>query len=275
MSSRNNFLSLVKGLIIGISSLISSLSSGSVMASLSFYHNFIDGVNNIFKKNNKKFYLFVMPCLIGIIAGLLGGPHVINYFLSNFYNHTIVLFIGLLIGGFIINYRNPNIKFNIKNILIFLFSFILVIILYFVLSNYLNFILPSSIIIRFLIGLLMGLTILIPGIPISSYMVSLNKYDYIKELVLDFNFNNVITLILFVFGIIIGIILASKLLYYLFNKYNSFISILYLGLILSSIVILIINFKSITFSFSYLFTLLLSFLWGYILAIKLEDENDK
>ena len=275
MSSRNNFLSLVKGLIIGISSLVASLSSGSIMYSLSFYHNFIEGVHNIFKKENKKLYLFVIPCLIGIICGLLGGPHIISYFLKNYYNHTIIFFIGVLTGGLILNYRNSDIVTNKKNIFIFLISFVLVIALYYLITNYLNFILPTSIIIRSLIGLLIGLTILIPGIPLSSYMVSLNKYDYIKELVQDFNITGLFSLIIFILAIIIGIIITSKVLFVLFKKYTNTISLIYLSLLLSSILILIINLKTITFSFSYIFTLLLTFLWGYILAIKLEDENDK
>lgn len=275
MSSRNSFLSLIKGLIIGISSLISSLSSGSIMYSLSFYNNFIEGINNIFKKHNKKFYLFVMPSLIGIICGLIGGPHLIDYFLTNYYNHTLFLFIGILIGGFIVNYRSSDIVTSKKNIILFITVIFIILVLNYIIINYFNIILPSSIVIRTLIGLLIGFTILIPGIPLSSYMVTLNKYDYIKELVSDFNFTNILSLVLFILAIIIGIIITSKIIYILFKKYNNTISIIYLSLILSSIIILIINLKSFTYSFAYIFTLLLSFLWGYILAIKLEDENDK
>ena len=275
MRLKDSFLSLVKGGIIGVSSLIPSLSSGSVMKSLSVYDNFIKGISNIFKKNNRLLYLVVIPLLIGIIAGLLGGLNIVNFFLTKYPNQTLFLFIGLIFGGIKLNYRDSSLKLNLKNIISFILITIFLVLIYVLITHNVSFILPSNTFLKFLIGLFIGLTIIIPGIPLSSYTISLNKYDYLNSMLTSFSINNLLSIILFSLGIIIGIILISKLINYLNTKYKTHISLVFLSFLLVSIVILILNIKNFSFTFTSIFLSILSFLWGYVLAINLEKENDK
>ena len=275
MRLKDSFLSLVKGGIIGVSSLIPSLSSGSVMKSLSVYDNFIKGISNIFKKNNRLLYLVVIPLLIGIIAGLLGGLNIVNFFLTKYPNQTLFLFIGLIFGGIKLNYRDSSLKLNLKNIISFILITIFLVLIYVLITHNVSFILPSNTFLKFLIGLFIGLTIIIPGIPLSSYTISLNKYDYLNSMLTSFSINNLLSIILFSLGIIIGIILISKLINYLNTKYKTHISLVFLSFLLVSIIILILNIKNFSFTFTSIFLSILSFLWGYVLAINLEKENDK
>ena len=275
MRLRDSFLSLVKGGFVGISSLIPSLSSGSVMFSISIYHNFIEGISNIFKKDNKKLYLFVIPFLVGLLAGCLGGFNVINYFYSKFPNQTIFLFVGLLIGGIKLGFKNSKLKPSIKNTSLILLIAIVLSLFYILFISNLNISFPPGNLFKFLIALLIGITILIPGIPISSYTVSLNKYNDFSYLVMNFSLNNLVSIIIFITGIIIGIFLVAKILHYLFSKYNKITMLVFISLVISSIVVLIYNINSFTLSFSNIFTSILTFLWGYIFAINLERENDR
>lgn len=275
MRLKDSFLSLIKGGIIGISSLIPFLSSGSVMKSLSVYNNFIEGISNILKKKNKKLYLIVIPILIGILGGLLGGVNVVSYFLEKFPNQTILLFIGLILGGIKLNYKNSSLKINIKNFIFFLLIIVSLLFFYILITKHISFILPSNILIKFILGLFIGFTIIIPGLPISSFTMSLNKYDYLSSMISDFNFINISSIVLFILGIIIGIILIVRIISVLTENYNSTMSLIFLSLLVISVIILLLNIKSFSFSFSNIFTCLLAFLWGYILAINLERENDK
>ncbi len=275
MKLTDSFLSLVKGGIVGISSLIPSLSSGSVMKSLNVYENFIEAISNILKPNNKKLYLIAIPLLIGILGGLLGGYNVIDYFYKKFPNQTLFLFIGLIFGGIKISYKQVDNKINIKKILICIIVTCLLITIYFLLTKYISFTLPNNYLFKLLTGLFIGITIIIPGIPISSFTMSLNKYDYLTNMTSSLSLTNIISISLFSIGIIIGIILISKIIYILLKKYKKVISILVLSFLLASIIILILDLNRIILSFNHIFTCLLSFLWGYLLAINLEKENDR
>ena len=273
MKLTDSFLSLIKGCIIGISSLIPSLSSGSVMKSLNVYENFIEAINNIFKPNNKKLYLIAIPLLIGILGGLLGGFNVIDYFYKKFPNQTLFLFIGLLFGGLKLSYKSINKKINIKNIIFCILLICFLLLTYLILTKHLSLTLPDNYLSKFLIGLFIGITIIIPGLPLSSYTISLNKYDYLTNMISSFSISNLISIILFSIGIIIGIIIISKIIYILLNKYKKIISLIMISLLIVSISILIINLEKFIISFNHIFTCLLSFLWGYLLAVNLEKEK--
>ena len=67
MEKKDGFLSVVKGFIIGIGSLVPGISSSSIMISLSSYEEFIKSLVNPFKKKDKALFLITIPLIIGII----------------------------------------------------------------------------------------------------------------------------------------------------------------------------------------------------------------
>lgn len=274
MKLKDGFLSFVEGSIIGISSLIPNLSSGSVMYSLNIYNHFVEGVSKLFKKNNKKLYLIVIPIFLGLLAGIIGGVHIISYGLKHFSNQIIFLFVGLLIGGFKINYKKAKIKLNTKSFIVFLLLLIVLVSIYFLL-RYIKVSLLGNVFLKFIFGLILGLTSLIPGIPISSYLLSFDKYNSLSKVINFSSFTGAFGFVLFIFGLALGIVLISKLIYYLLKKHKYKINFVLLSLLIGSIIILLFNINSFIFNFKHIFTCLLSFLWGYILALNVETENDR
>lgn len=88
----------IKGVIIGIGKIIPGV-SGSVLAmSLGIYEEAIKAINHFFKDISRHFkFLFVVG--LGIITSVVLTSNIIKYFLNHFYLPTMLLFIGLIIGG--------------------------------------------------------------------------------------------------------------------------------------------------------------------------------
>ena len=88
----------IKGLIIGIGQIIPGVSGGMLAISLGLYEKGINAISNFFS-NVKENLKFLVPIALGIITSILYISKVIKYFLSAYYLPTMLLFIGLIVGG--------------------------------------------------------------------------------------------------------------------------------------------------------------------------------
>ena len=246
MEKKYGFLSLIKGFITGISLLIPGISGAAIIFSLNSYDDFISGIGN-YKESKDKFKLVVIPILIGIIIGIAAGAKLIAFLLTKYKLQTIMLFVGLMIGGIKTFYDRSKMKIDIKNILIFLLTVLVFIIGNYFISNKIAF--NNMIIKTIVLSLIFGLSLIIPGINTNKFM----------------SLTSASNALLFIY-------IISKIVCYLKNKYQMKTSIIMIGLVFSSIIINILNINHIAFTFSYIFTSILSFLWGYILALNIVNE---
>lgn len=266
MRLRDTFLSLIKGAIVGISSLIPGISSGSILVSLGAYADTTEGIGNLFKKNNRKLFLVVIPIFLGLLAGLFGGQRVVNYFLDNYKVQTIFLFIGLIAGGYRLIIRSICSKKKsaiYKNIGLFLIVFTLIILVQLLFFNNINLKVNNEIT-SLLFGLLSGVILLIPGLNLTSNEILRANYN-----IFDFNF---LIIILFLIGAFIGVVVVCNIIYRILLKKPKFIMLIISSALTASIVIAILQIDKFTPSFVNIFTTILAFLWGYILAKNLENE---
>ena len=112
---------------------------------------------------------------------------------------------------------------------------------------------------QFLKGIIIGIAKIIPGLSGAVLMISFNLYDKAIDAITNF-FNNPKKNFLFLFnlglGIILGIILFSKLLCFFLTHYYLYTTFLFLGLIIGGIPVLS---KKVPLKFKYLFISMLSF----------------
>lgn len=280
MEKKDGFVSIVKGVITGIASLIPGMSPASCITSLSSYDKFIAGISSIFKKNktkqeateNKKILLLlVLPIMIGIVIGLIAGDHLISYFLGKYKAQTMFLFIGLLVGGFVLIVKKQKTNISKNNLLAFLISLILVFTLYFILNKY-TITIPKNII-PLVGGILTALTLLVPSISLSYIYNLLDKYDYIVSSALSLSsFKDVLVVLTFVVVFLLSLILIAKIISYLLKHFKSKCYAVICSLIILSVVVVILNIGKFTISFVNIFTTILAFLWGYLLAKNIEKE---
>lgn len=280
MEKKDGFVSIVKGVITGIASLIPGMSPASCITSLSSYDKFIAGISSIFKKNktkqeateNKKILLLlVLPIMIGIVIGLIAGDHLISYFLGKYKAQTMFLFIGLLVGGFVLIVKKQKTNISKNNLLAFLISLILVFTLYFILNKY-TITIPKNII-PLVGGILTALTLLVPSISLSYIYNLLDKYDYIVSSALSLSsFKDVLVVLTFVVVFLLSLIFIAKIISYLLKHFKSKCYAVICSLIILSVVVVILNIGKFTISFVNIFTTILAFLWGYLLAKNIEKE---
>ena len=166
-------------------------------------------------------------------------------------------FIGLVIGGlpFIINKVNKK-DYSITIISFSIFFFLSI---FNINNNYTpqnNFI---DIIIYILSGLLEAIGTIVPGVSSAALLMIVGTYDQIVYSI--GNITNIKLIITFSISTIIFILLLMKIVEYLFRKYNNKMYSFVLGVLSSSIILLIIQvFKNkvsiITLSISIIFMIL-------------------
>ena len=256
-------LLFIKGLIIGMGKIIPGV-SGSVLAiSLNVYESCLKAVSNIFKnfKDNLK---LLVPIGLGIFTSVVLTSKLVIYLLDNYYLSTMLLFIGLIIGGI------PIKKIQINNLCkkdYFVFFLALSFCL-------LSFIEPSTFmshpntIVFFLIGIIDAVTMVIPGISGTAVMMLLGCYDMFMETVSSLMF---IQLIPCIIGLIIGVILVAKLIQYLLeNEYQT----TYCGIIgfsISSVIMLLFTTFNRKYNIYEVIISLLLLVLGFIISKKFEE----
>ena len=114
---------ILKGFIIGIAKILPGVSGSMLAISLNVYERLLGIIADI-KTTTKKEFKFLFSILTGALVGISFLSGSVKWFLNNFYFPTMLLFIGLIIGGLpeIVNIIKNKWK-NKKNIIIFILSF--------------------------------------------------------------------------------------------------------------------------------------------------------
>lgn len=249
-------LNFFKGFIIGIGKIIPGVSGAMLAAIMGVYDKALYYICN-FRKNIKESIKYLSPIAAGILLSIILFSKVISICLDKYYVITMFFFIGLVIGGlpFIIN------KINKKDysITIISFSIFFFLSIFNINNNYTpqnNFI---DIIIYILSGLLEAIGTIVPGVSSAALLMIIGTYDQIVYSI--GNITNIKLIITFSISTIIFILLLMKIVEYLFRKYNNKMYSFVLGVLSSSIILLIIQvFKNkvsiITLSIGLIFMIL-------------------
>lgn len=280
MNLRESFLSFIKGVIIGIANIIPGVSGGTLAVSLGLYEVLLDAVGNFFS-NIKKNFNILLPIILGAVAGILAAGKLVSFALSNYKAQTIIFFVGLIFGGLSIITKKVKGKLSVSNAIIFLIIFGGVVLLNFspvgggvVSLENIN-LMKALVLIP--IGFIAGGTMVVPGVSGSFVLMILGYYESIINTIADLtNFSllghNILVLAPFGIGVVLGIILIAKAISYMLKKYEVKTYFGIIGFVLSSIVGLVFQIDNFTFDFKNVFTCILMFLWGYLLANAIEKE---
>lgn len=274
----------IKGFFIGLANIIPGVSGGTLALTLGIYEQLIGCISHIFK-NLKENIKFLLPIVIGAIISIITLSHVISFSLENYVLPTILFFIGAILGGLpMLLKKVKGSKLSISNLLVFLVTFSMIILLLFLNSdNVVSFenMHIGNYILLFIVGIITSATMVIPGVSGSAVLMTIGYYKPVIDVIKDItNFsnlaNNLMILIPFGIGVVIGILLIAKLLEFLFKNYEVKTYYGVLGFIISSIFAiiyqnLIIN-SSFVFTISSLIIGIILFILGFLIAYKLGDK---
>ncbi len=241
-------LLILKGFIMGIANIIPGVSGGTFAIILGIYEKLIN-ILSCFWKNIKENLKFIIPLVIGIAIALIGGSYLIDFGLDNFPIATMMLFIGLIIGGLPYIYIKVHKKYSFLNVSIFIIIAAIVILISLLNMNKtvsldnISFLLIVKLI---FVGMITAATTIIPGISGSLVLMNMGYYEGIIEAVKGLTKisqlgHNIAILLPFGIGVIFGFILVARLIKWLLNKFpiQSYFGIL--GFVVASIVCILIK----------------------------------
>lgn len=234
----SNVILVIKGLIIGFAKVMPGVSGAILAISMGVYDKGINAITRFFDniKENTKFLFFIG---IGIIIAIILGSNIVYFLLNNYYVITMLFFMGLIFGS------TPKIiskvDKTIKGYIISLVTFIIITLLTTININNNN--ISNSIFIYLISGLIDAFGMVVPGISSTALLMVIGTYNNIIYSLSNVGniINNLNILIPYGIGIFIGIIITSIVINYLFNKYNKLTFSFILGVILSTLVTLLLK----------------------------------
>ena len=238
---------IIKGFIIGIAKIIPGVSGALLAISLGLYEKAMEALSDFWKRP-KLHFPFLMCFGFGVVLAIVLGSHVIRFLLENFYLPTMLLFIGLMMGGIPSFYRQmSNGNRNCRQILSFVIAFLFVLFLSIQLPEG-NVILlgEASWPLLFLMGMIEIATTIIPGISGTAIFMLMGSYPLLLELFsmlgsLEQMVQYADLLIPFGAGLAIGIFSIAHLMTFLFRKYNGETNYAILGFSLASMLVLFLQ----------------------------------
>jgi len=251
---------ILKGFIIGIGKIIPGVSGSMLAISMGVYERALKILSDV-RKAKATDFVFLLTLAFGVFLGISLFSKGVKWVLSACYLPTILLFIGLILGGVPdivkeMNFRNKDKFVNIKYIFIFILSFLFSYLITklgagtfeigsikngFDLSNIGNVgTLIVNLFLFFVIGLIEAFSSIVPGISGTAIFMSLGCYDLLLSFYANiFNPSFWIFGFFFFAGVISGIIILAKVITYLFARCKTATYWAILGFMVASIVVMI------------------------------------
>lgn len=252
-NTKSWFKSGFTGFLLGLAVILPGISGSTIAILFKLYDKLLYSVSNIFKKF-KVCFLFLFPILLGGLIGFILGFFVIQNVIENYTFIVVSIFGGLMLGA------APEIVQVIKKEKITPLRISLVLIglaIPIVLSasfasiqeldvSYLFNDFPWWIhIVAFLVGILISLTQIIPGLSATVLLMSIGFFQPMMGAVhFDTLINQpiwILFFLMFILGFVVGFFLLSKFFTLLFKKYYVNMYFLITGLTFGSIISVFYN----------------------------------
>lgn len=273
-------INFIKGFILGVANVIPGVSGGTMAVSMGVYELILSSIVNFFKDIKGNFSK-LLPIALGILVAIVSTSKLVTYALTNYKAQTLCLFIGLIFGGVSLIMKKIRGKGSKTNYLIFFVVFFLVISLNFLKTGLIEISFTNMGIIDYILLLVMGFiassAMVIPGISGSFILMVLGYYDkiiYTVSTITDFSKlgSNLLILVPFGIGVVMGIIFMAKLITNLIKKHETKTYFAIMGFVLSSVVVLLLQLTDFKFTFINVATSLFALCWGYMLARAIDKE---
>lgn len=269
---------IIKGLIIGIGKIIPGVSGAMLAITFGLYERMLSSLANLKREfiTNAKFLTKIGT---GIVLSIILTSKIVVKCLNNYYLPTMLLFAGMIIGG------TPSIlkkiKFKKKDIIISLISLIILSFIFFNNNAITNSYKIEYTIIDFIkltgVGFIDAFSSIVPGISGTALLMMIGYYNTILQTfssILDLNQfkHNLFIMVPFFIGFILGIIIVSKIINFLFKNFRNSTYIIITIFMTLTTIILIKNIFEHTYTIIELIIGIPLLIIGYIISSKLDKE---
>lgn len=237
----------IKGIVLGIAFIIPGVSGGTLAVLLGIYEDLIEAASNFYKgfNNFKKYFMYLLPIGLGVVVSIAVCAKIIKIGLDKAPIVTMLLFLGLIIGGIPKIFKSVNKKLGLKECSFMMIGIIVVLLMLIADKGAGNVSLSNmstlSYILMFLVGVLASATMVVPGISGSFTLMLIGYYEPVLNVVNELTSfknvgENILIMLPFILGIIIGIVVIAKIIEFLLNKYHDATYYVIIGFVLSSII---------------------------------------
>lgn len=271
---KDKVLLYLKGVVLGISFILPGISGGVLAISLGVYDKLIDSISHFFD-NIKKNFKFLFTLGLGMLTSVIVCILLLDKLFDKFPVASILLFLGLIIGGIPELFNKVKGTFNTSNYALFTIGIVSILLLTTLSSG--NAVVLNSDFIQILklfgVGFLAAATIVIPGISGSFLLMAIGYYKPLLAIIsemIKFNnlWENIIIMIPFGLGIVIGGFIIVKIISFFLKKYEVKTYYLIIGIMFGSILEVIMSMFNYTADVYQIVIGLILFVVGAFVSLK-------
>lgn len=231
----NNFSTVLKGLIVGGTMLVPGVSGGSMAMILGVYTKLVRAVSS-FMKNIKENFLFLALFCMGGGLGVLLFAKPILYLIETYPMPMSYFFLGAVAASVPLILKEAKVKAFSWKVPVYIVIGILVVMMFSTFTR--ETFQPDAtggvmnLLLLGIAGFIAAVALILPGISVSYILLIMGLYDTTIKAISEFYLPFLIPLGV---GLVLGIILTTKILEYVMTKYPEATYLIILGFILGSL----------------------------------------
>ena len=216
---------LYRGALMGASDIVPGVSGGTIAVVLGIYQRLIEGINGIFTREWKKHLAFLAPLGVGVLTAVYFFSGIINWLLNNYPHQLIFAFLGLIAGVIPFLWRQADGSRQFQG------------------SHYLTLLLAA---------IFVGSMVVFRGDESITPMTEFEGMDYLILLLLigmyktfTHSIENLVieALIPLGLGIVLGLLIMSRIIRVLFDRFYFHMYALIIGLVIGALVVIYPGFE--------------------------------
>lgn len=235
MKNKHLISNTLKGVCIGSSMLIPGVSGGTVAIILNVYDELISAISSFFK-NPKKYIITLLTIAGGGLIGILLFSKAILYITNSYTYPMMYLFMGAVLGSIPMLYKKAKIKkFSLSTVLYPVIGAAVLILVEKIPKDIFKTDVNTtffSYFILFLVGIILSVALVLPGISVSYMLLIFGIYE---STLIAIDEMQILYLLSLGLGVVIGILLSTKLLEKAMNNYPQATYLLIIGFVLLSL----------------------------------------
>ncbi|MFD1019284.1 DUF368 domain-containing protein [Thalassobacillus hwangdonensis] len=231
---------IYRGMLMGASDVVPGVSGGTIAVVLGIYDQLIESINGFFSREWKKHLKFLLPLGLGIVTSIVLLSRVINWLFENYPGPTKFFFLGLIIGvlPYLAHKGDMKHKFRMKHYVLLLIGAVIVASMVFFQAGetepMTDFTL-STYLLLFAAGFIASSAMILPGISGSFILLIIGVYTTVTHGIEEFKFDVIAVVGI---GIILGIILMSKVVRFFLENYTTGTFAVIIGLVVGSVFVI-------------------------------------
>lgn len=230
----NNFSTVLKGLIVGGTMLVPGVSGGSMAMILGIYTKLVHAVSS-FMKNIKENFLFLALFCVGGGVGILTFAKPILYLIETYPMPMTYFFLGAVAASIPLILNEARVKTFSWKVVVYVIIGIIVVMMFSTGTKETFQPAAAGGVTSFLLlgvaGFIAAIALILPGISVSYILLIMGLYDPTIKAISEFYMPFLIPLGI---GLVLGILLTTKLLEYVMTKFPEATYLIILGFILGS-----------------------------------------